>query len=211
MALSIPFRTTLPRNFLAAGYCLVPAGLLQAVALVVRFIPGRGCGRLRSRFPGLSRRHRWFGHRVLECRRGIRHRLLESRRGPPARKVRWARRIDSPAPLGGLSLRAPASPASKTPPIPRRFEASITRILALAPGSHPYRHRDGDNGLRSDSWESSSNANIAILSALLGNFAGQEFRWQGLERRYIACVTVAPTGRSVTPGPWHRCRQTSHR
>ena len=35
-----------------------------------------------------------------------------------------APRFDSPAPPGGLSLRAPASPTSKTLPIPRRFSIS---------------------------------------------------------------------------------------
>lgn len=84
----------------------------------------RECVRLRVRFPGLSSLCRWFGPRVRASRLGIRRRRLESRRGWPAKEVRWTRRIDSPAPPGGLTLRAPASPASKTPPLPRCFSMS---------------------------------------------------------------------------------------
>ncbi len=124
MQASIPFRTALPRIFLAADRGEVSADCFEPLASGVTSIPGRGCGRLRDRFPGLSRRCRCFGHRVRASRSGILHRRLESRRGWPARVVRWARRFDSPAPPGGLTLRAPASPASKTPPIPRRFSMS---------------------------------------------------------------------------------------
>ena len=45
----------------------------------------------------------------------------ESKRGWPAKVDQWARSFESPAPPRGLTLRAPAWPAFKTPPIPRRF------------------------------------------------------------------------------------------
>ena len=81
---------------------------------------GRGWNRLRggSRPACQSRGAGRTGRRMAPHRRG------ESIREWPTTAVRWARRFDSPAPFGGLSLRAPASPASKTPPLPRRFSMS---------------------------------------------------------------------------------------
>ena len=81
---------------------------------------GRGWNRLRggSRPACQSRGAGRTGRRLAP------HHRRESIRGWPAAAVRWARRVDSPAPFGGLSLRAPASPASKTPPLPRRFSMS---------------------------------------------------------------------------------------
>jgi hypothetical protein len=81
---------------------------------------GRGWNRLRggSRPACRSRGAGRTGRRLAP------HRRRESIPGSPATAARWARRFDSPAPFGGLSLRAPASPASKTPPRPRRFSMS---------------------------------------------------------------------------------------
>ena len=68
---------------------------------------------------------RCFGPIVPGCQQvALRLRRLGSSLGWLARVGGWVRRFDSPAPHGGLTLRAPASPASKTPPIPRRFSTS---------------------------------------------------------------------------------------
>ena len=81
---------------------------------------GRGWNRLRggSRPACQSRGAGRTGRRLAP------HRRRESIRGWPGTVARWARRFDSPAPFGGLSLRAPASRPSKTPPLPRRFSMS---------------------------------------------------------------------------------------
>ncbi len=105
MNLSILLQPAVPRIFLTTGCCVVPGVCFEPVTASVRCIPGRECGRLRDRLPGLSSLWRWFDPRVRGCRFRIRHRRLESRRGWPAREDRWARRFGSSAPPGGLSLR----------------------------------------------------------------------------------------------------------
>ena len=81
MPASISFRTALPRIHLAAVLGEVSADCFVPLASGVRSIPGRGCGRLRDRFPVLSKRCRYFGPRVRACPFRIRDRRLESGRG----------------------------------------------------------------------------------------------------------------------------------
>ena len=127
------------------------------------------------------------------------HRRLGSTRGWPATAVQWAQRFDSPAPPGGLTLRASASPPSKTPTSLRRFSISKGGSggggMSITPSQSPWSRRK--NSISLERWNVSTGCRVALQLGHSRGSVPQTWRMRSRQSGRIArAVTFGGGGMS---------------